>query len=104
MSAPERFDPKAEKVARDAALERFEGHTLTQIAKVLASEIAACEGTVTGPQVAAELRRLGIYDSNDPADPRDARFMGAVFRRGWVQVGTSRTGSHNRTVPIWRPA
>lgn len=86
-------------IARDRALDLLEAHRgpLVSAARRIAIEIERTLGRVSSPEVLRELRRRG-YD----IDSSDRRFMGAVFREGWVRIGWEPTGSHCRPVPIWK--
>lgn len=68
-------------------------------AKTVAREIATANHTVTSTEVLATLRQRG-YD----VDSVDKRFMGVVFRDGFVRYGWTPTGSHKRPVTVWKRA
>ena len=92
---------RSQEEQRDAALDMLakKRAEVVAIARAVAEEIAAREGTVTSPQVLAEMRARG---HGDLLDAVDRRFMGVVFRLGWVASGHAQTGSHKRSVPVWR--
>lgn len=97
-------EPKAPSEAqkRDEALALLERTRASLIARAraVAEELdAARPGGVTSTQVLALLRNQG---HGPMLDSVDRRFMGAVFRRGWEQVGWAPSGSHKRLVPVWR--
>lgn len=81
-----------EKVLNQLAESRRE---LISRAKEIALEICEREGTVSSPQVLAVLREENPFDV-------DPRFMGAVFRKGWLRVGWTTAGSHGRPVSVWK--
>lgn len=65
-------------------------------AKTIAYEIAIKNGRVTSTEVLEKLRSNG----HNP-DIFDKRFMGAVFRKGWIRIGYEESGSHKRPVSVW---
>lgn len=83
---------KKEEVLNQLAESRRE---LITRAKEIALEIYEREGTVSSPQVLAVLREENPFDV-------DPRFMGAVFRKGWLRVGWTTAGSHGRPVSVWK--
>lgn len=85
---------------RDAALDALACHRahLVKLAKGIALELSRRNGCVTSAEVLQELRVRGHAAILEGVD---SRFMGVVFRRGWKQVGWSRTGSHKRNQPVW---
>ncbi len=89
---------EAEKrdVALDA-IELFRGAAV-RLAREAADEVYRAKGQVSSTDVFAKMREHG---HGPLLASVDRRFMGAVFRKGWRQVGTERTGSHKRSVPIW---
>lgn len=66
------------------------------LAKESALRLAREHGTVTSPDVVADLKSRGQWFTG-----LDPRLMGAVFQRGWVRVGMVRGGSHGRPVALW---
>jgi hypothetical protein len=90
-----------EATARDRALDLLEKHRgdLVAVARSVANRIAIRNGTVTSPEVLAEMRAIGLGDALDTVD---RRFMGCVFRTGWKRVGYSPEGSHKRPVAVWQ--
>lgn len=68
-------------------------------AKQAAMRVAQQRGTVTSTQVLDDMRANGLAKQLQGVD---LRFMGAVFRSGWVRVGYTNTGSHKRPVSVWR--
>lgn len=102
MSAQaELFDLKVERRKRDAALDLLDKRRAELIARAhqIATYFCRENGTVTSPQVIAELKKEGA-PGLDEVDPR---FMGAVFRagRGWRRIGYRAAGSHARPVSVW---
>lgn len=83
---------------RDEALDKLEKARtdLLVYGRRVADALVRAQGTVTSIDVLAQLRREG-YD----VDAFDKRWIGAVFRRGWVRVGYEATGSHGRPVARW---
>lgn len=97
MNAPgHKQDREAE--ARDAALGLLEEHRklLIQRGRAIALKLVLQRGFVTSTMVFDEMRRVGVLD--ETVVPR---WMGAVFRNGWKQVGTDNSGSHKRAVAVW---
>ena len=97
------FSPSTQTEAqkRDAILDTLQ-ETRTRLikeARATARSLAAMKGRVTSVEVLSEMRVLGWGAEIDRVDPR---FMGAVFRSGWERIGWECTGSHGRTVAIWR--
>lgn len=91
--------------ARDHALGTLEATRADLLAKArtIAWALAGTDGTVTSPDVVAEMRQQGYGAELDAVD---LRFLGAVFRCGWERAGwvTGRAspGSHARPVAVWR--
>lgn len=98
------FDP--EEVARDRALDNFEASSASLVARgrAVAIEIARRCGVVTSPQVMRALQQEAAGDEwlAGKLAAADPRWLGAVFRSGWIRSGWSSTGSHKRPVPIWK--
>lgn len=87
--------------ARDEALRLLAERRafLIAVATEHANAIAYARGSVTITEVRAALRgdpRVTVYDRK-----LDPRWVGVVFRRGWVRIGWEPTGSHGRPVPRW---
>lgn len=98
-----RLNPEPEQTEeqkRDAVLDRMEitRADLISIARMTARDIAAENGTVTSPEVFAQMKADGYGPDLSACDPR---WMGAVFRRGWKRVGWESGGSHGRPVARW---
>lgn len=100
LSHPEVPVRPSEAQKRDAALDLLAEHRakLVALAKGVALELSRRNGTVTSAEVLQELRTRG---RGAMLDGVDGRFMGAVFRRGFKQVGWCRSGSHKRNQPVW---
>ncbi len=100
LSHPEVPARPSEAQKRDAALDLLDEHRakLVALAKGIALELSRRNGTVTSAEVLQELRTRG---HGAMLDGVDGRFMGAVFRRGFKQVGWCRSGSHKRNQPVW---
>lgn len=100
LSHPEVPARPSEGQKRDAALALLEQHRakLVALAKAIALDLSRRNGCVTSAEVLQELRVRGHAAMLDGVD---ARFMGAVFRRGFKQVGWERSGSHKRNQPVW---
>lgn len=90
-----------EEQKRDEALALLANtrRTLVAEARRVAIVLANQQGTVTSPQVLSAMRKGGWGLDLDSVD---ARFMGVVFRKGWIRVGWENRGSHARPVSIWR--
>jgi hypothetical protein len=95
-----RFNPGEQARARDSALDLIEAHRadLVGLSRFVAVELCQRNGSVTGPDVFAELHERGLSELLKHKDPR---FMGAVFRKGWIRIGQTNSGSHRRPVSIW---
>jgi len=93
---------KIQRVKRDCALDHLEVTRLylINLARDLAARLAKMKGTVTSSEVLF-LLRSEVPEMLEKVDPR---FMGAVFRSGWIRVGFEHTGSHCRPVSRWRLA
>lgn len=70
--------------------------TQVALARESAIRLAVEHGTVTSPDVVADLKTRGQWFTG-----LDPRLMGAVFRRGWNRTGFVRGGSHGRPVALW---
>lgn len=94
-----------EEAKRDLALDSLADARalLVGAARSRARMIAMRNGRVTSPEVLEALREGGYGPQLDRVD---RRFMGVVFRpaSAWECVGRENTGSHRRSVPIWRLA
>lgn len=90
---------KTEIEKRDDVLDALEvtRASLIAIAKATAWNIAKLKGDVTSSDVLSVMRAFNVMGLNDV----DARFMGAVFRRGWKRKGYRSQGSHGRPVSVW---
>lgn len=91
---------KAERKKRDSSLDRLEvtRSYLINLAKDFALRLFRAKGCVTSSEVLF-LLRSEVPEMLDGIDPR---FMGAVFRNGWVRIGYEPLGSHCRPVAVWR--
>ena len=103
VNAARKIIAPTEMDKRDEALDSLEAarDELIAVAKSIAYQLAREHGTVTSPQVIAEMKRLGWGDRLAEVD---LRFMGVVFRRGWQRKGWAtgkEGGSHARPVAIW---
>jgi hypothetical protein len=94
---------RIERGKRDEALDRLEVRRLylINIAKDIAHRIVKKEGVVTSTEVLWVLREEYPEELWKDVDPR---FMGAVFRSGWIKAGQKAVGSHCRPVTVWRLA
>ena len=90
---------KTEIEKRDEVLDALEATraSLIAIAKATAWNIAKIKGEVTSSDVLRVMRASNVDGLSDV----DARFMGAVFRRGWKRKGYRAQGSHGRPVSVW---
>lgn len=94
----------SEEEKRDRILDLLEATrgNLIDAAKKVAERIHAKRGRVTSTDVLKVLRShpkwAAVVASVDP------RFMGPVFRKGWVRIGYEPSGSHQRPVSVWRKA
>jgi hypothetical protein len=90
---------KKERVKRDVTLDRLEvtRSYLINLGRDLAVKLARLKGVVTSSEVLFLLKHQ-VPEMLDGIDPR---FMGAVFRKGWIKVGYESTGSHGRPVSRW---
>jgi hypothetical protein len=96
------MDQVAETQKKDEALNslaRTREQLITE-AKAVAREIALTQGKVTSTEVLDVLRKSGLNGLNEV----DPRFMGVVFREGWVKTGYVNNGSHRRPVSVWKLA
>lgn len=86
---------------RDAVLDAIEvAHEQPiAIAKRHRDRIHRERGRVTSVEVRASMEAAGEWPHRDEADPR---FMGALFRKGWVRIGFEPTASHGRPAAIWK--
>ncbi len=86
---------------RDEALDLLAKYRteLVEAARAFALHLAHEHGRVTSPQVIRAMRDAGWGSRLDQVD---ARFMGAVFRKGWERIGYEPGGSHARPVSIWK--
>ena len=95
--------PKESKEERDCILVaiRRARKELTDHAFRVAARISKEKGSVTSPEVLAELKADPEW--RDLVAETDPRFMGVVFRRKgcWTRSGYVATGSHGRPVSIW---
>jgi len=89
----------SEREKRDQILDRLQEKRkeLIEIAKKTAHEIADAGLVVTSPMVLELMRERGVDFAN-----LDTRFMGVVFRSGWVRVGFVPEGSHAQPISLWR--
>ena len=99
-SARKLFPVETEELALEEVLNQHEirHYKLVELARITARRIAELRGTVTGPQVLKMLKN----SKAEGIDDVDPRFLGAVFRNGWIRVGFSPEGSHRRPVSVWR--
>jgi len=90
-----------EGVKRDAALDLLKAARaeLISAATKIAHLICATTGRVTSVEVLAEMEKDPRYAQR--LKEVDPRWIGAVFRSGWTQVGQEAKGSHKRKVAIW---
>lgn len=93
--------PPSGAAARDQVLDVLEEwrKCLVLEGRSRAVAIARRNGSVTSTEVLAELRADPEWA--DAVDAVDARFMGAVFRKGWARAGWETSGSHARPVSRW---
>ncbi|MCZ6868091.1 MAG: hypothetical protein O7G84_01145 [Gammaproteobacteria bacterium] len=92
---------REQRVERDSALNMLEKtrKRVIEVAREIAVELVGKHGEVTSPHVLRVMRERGHGNALDAVD---ARFMGAVFRAGWLKNGYRCDGaSHNRPVAVW---
>jgi hypothetical protein len=92
-----------EKEKLDEAIDHLEEHRgeLVDEAFSIAKTYAQMHGSVTSTIVFRIMRQFPNLE--EQLEDKDPRFMGAVFRRkGWEEIGQTKSGSHNRRVPIWK--
>ena len=90
-----------ETARRDDVLDALEEvrQGLVREAKKIAVQLARQRGRVTSVEVWQAMLAYGYEEQLKGYDPR---WMGCVFRTGWVRDGYESTGSHKRPVAIWR--
>lgn len=71
---------------------------LIERAKTIAVQIAKMQGTVSSPEVVRVLKA----EHAPGIDEVSTKFMGAVFREGWIRVGFEPKGSHCQPISVWR--
>ena len=89
---------------RDAALSKLaQSRTeLVEKSREIAIRLADQKGTVTSTEVFAVLEAELTGELLKTFKEVDPRFMGVVFRSGWVRVGLTSSGSHARPVSVWK--
>jgi hypothetical protein len=80
------------------ALEAARAALITEAHKI-AVQLARQRGRVTSIEVWHTMLAYGYEEQLKGYDPR---WIGCVFRRGWVRDGFESTGSHKRPVSVWR--
>lgn len=93
------FNFSKEKRKRDDALDLLALYRRQLIgrAKEIALDFVKKNGTVTAPQIVRQLKSEHAVGINQV----DLRFMGCVFRKGWIRRGFINQGSHCQPISVW---
>lgn len=94
------FDKRGETRKKERALNLLEIYRrdLIDRAKTIADELASEHGEITAPMIV----RVLIEEKAPGINKVDRRFMGCVFRKGWVRTGFVTEGSHRQPISKWR--